>query len=185
MTSEEQKARQKMARDKYRASHRDELNAKYRAAYAADPEPHREYARQYRKDHPERHTAQTRKWIERNPDRNKNTRAKYYRDNISKSMWINARSRAKRRGLEFTISESDISVPTQCPVLGIEIKVGQGNPTDNSPTLDRIDTSRGYVPGNVSVISYRANRIKNDSTPEELRLLADHYAPVSDWRDYA
>lgn len=44
---------------------------------------------------------------------------------------------------------------------------------DDSYSLDRIDSSRGYVKGNIWVISLRANRIKNDSTVEELRLIAD------------
>lgn len=43
---------------------------------------------------------------------------------------------------------------------------------DDSYSLDRIDSSRGYVKGNIWVISLRANRIKNDSTVEELRLIA-------------
>jgi hypothetical protein len=45
---------------------------------------------------------------------------------------------------------------------------------DNAPTLDRINNSCGYVPGNVAVISWRANRIKCDATPEELRRIADY-----------
>ena len=44
---------------------------------------------------------------------------------------------------------------------------------DDSYSLDRIDSSRGYVKGNIWAISLRANRIKNDSTVEELRLIAD------------
>jgi hypothetical protein len=37
----------------------------------------------------------------------------------------------------------------------------------NSPTIDRIDPRLGYVPGNVHVVSHRANRIKNNATLEE------------------
>ena len=40
---------------------------------------------------------------------------------------------------------------------------------DNSPNLDRIFPKKGYVPGNVRVISQRANRIKSDATVEEMR----------------
>ena len=39
--------------------------------------------------------------------------------------------------------------------------------------MDRINPTKGYVKGNIWVISLRANRIKNDSTPQELRLIAD------------
>lgn len=49
----------------------------------------------------------------------------------------------------------------------------RGVKQDDSYSLDRIDSSKGYIKGNVWVISLRANRIKNDSTPDELRLIAD------------
>ncbi len=37
------------------------------------------------------------------------------------------------------------------------------------PTLDRIIPSRGYVRGNIAVISFRANFLKRDATLDELR----------------
>ena len=43
---------------------------------------------------------------------------------------------------------------------------------DNSPSLDRIDSSKGYTPDNVWVISRRANIIKHDATLEELLLIS-------------
>lgn len=56
--------------------------------------------------------------------------------------------------------------PSVCPVLRIPIICG-GSRTDNSPSLDRFDNDKGYTPENVRVISWRANRIKNDGTIEE------------------
>lgn len=44
---------------------------------------------------------------------------------------------------------------------------------DNSYSLDRIDPNKGYIKGNIWVISLRANRIKNDATVSELRMIAD------------
>lgn len=44
----------------------------------------------------------------------------------------------------------------------------------NSPSLDRIVPERGYVAGNLRVISNRANTLKNNATIDEMRLvLAD------------
>lgn len=63
-------------------------------------------------------------------------------------------------------------IPSHCPVLGIPLKYKGG---DNSPSLDRIDSNKGYVVGNVEVISYRANVLKNSSTQEERELLAEYY----------
>lgn len=59
-------------------------------------------------------------------------------------------------------------MPTICPVLGIPLVLGQGKLHDNSPTLDRIIPELGYVKGNVKVISYKANRIKNNGTLADL-----------------
>jgi hypothetical protein len=47
-----------------------------------------------------------------------------------------------------------------------------GARSDGSPSLDRIDPGQGYVPGNVRVISDRANRLKGDRSIETLRLLS-------------
>ncbi len=41
----------------------------------------------------------------------------------------------------------------------------------STPSLDRIDSSLGYVKGNVWVISWRANHIKTDASLEELKQL--------------
>lgn len=73
---------------------------------------------------------------------------------------------------------SDVIVPARCPVLGVELKVATGAPCGqfNSPSLDRMDNTLGYVPGNVAVISNRANKLKSDATAEELRKVADWVA---------
>lgn len=90
-----------------------------------------------------------------------------------------ARARAKKLELPFTITIDDIVIPNFCPILGIELKKGEGKSHDNSPSLDRIIPSLGYVPGNIQVISYRANRIKNDATLDELRKLVAHLEQVT------
>lgn len=64
-------------------------------------------------------------------------------------------------------------VPDLCPILGIELNYdGSGEApgwsrSDRSPSLDRIDNTKGYIKGNIHIISDRANRIKNDGTAEE------------------
>ncbi len=83
-----------------------------------------------------------------------------------------ARARAKAVGLAFTIKLADIEQPEKCPILGIPLNYFvRGNPEYNSPSLDRIDNSIGYVPGNVQVISMLANTMKNKGTLEQCVLL--------------
>lgn len=88
--------------------------------------------------------------------------------------WLGAtRQRAKRDGIAFDLKSEELSVPEVCPVLGIPLFRQRGNgPRDNSPSLDRIDPSKGYTKDNVRVISYRANRIKGNCTAAELRAIA-------------
>lgn len=91
----------------------------------------------------------------------------------------NARNRARKAGVPFNLTKDDIAIPSHCPILGIPLirKIGRGG-NDNSPSLDRIHPERGYVPGNVIVISNRANRIKTDATIRELRDVASFYATL-------
>ena len=76
-----------------------------------------------------------------------------------------AKTRATAKGREFSIELSDIHIPELCPVFLIPMV---------SPSLDRIDNEKGYVKGNVRVISKRANQLKNNATVEEMQMvLAD------------
>lgn len=85
-----------------------------------------------------------------------------------------ARSRAKVKGVPCTITKEHINIPDVCPVLGVPLVKATGKASDNSPTIDRVIPALGYIPGNVRVISYRANRLKCDSTLGEMELvLAD------------
>lgn len=88
---------------------------------------------------------------------------------IANQLWRGAKRRAEEKGLEFTITEQDIHVPDVCPILGIPLKVGDGVVHDESPTLDRISSDKGYVPGNIHVISHRANRVKSNATVDDLK----------------
>ena len=95
------------------------------------------------------------------------------------SLLKNAKSRAKKKKIPCTITLDDIpSVPEVCPILGIKLTSYKGEGKKglqpDSPTLDRIIPEKGYIPGNIQIISGRANMIKNDATPSELQAVADY-----------
>lgn len=79
-----------------------------------------------------------------------------------------ARKSAKDRNLEFSITLEDISIPSHCPILGIKLFKTAKQATNNSPSIDRIDSSKGYIKGNVQILSLRANILKNNATVDEL-----------------
>jgi hypothetical protein len=93
-----------------------------------------------------------------------------------------ARCRAKAKGIKFDLTVADLGAPPKiCPVLGLELRYfgrSKKNATDTA-TLDRIENSRGYVAGNVIIVSARANELKRDATPNELRQLADFYGRLN------
>ncbi len=86
-----------------------------------------------------------------------------------------AKRRAKVKGLPINISVFDIKIPEICPLLGIPIYKKGGKITDNSPSLDKINPNLGYVKGNIWVISYKANAVKNNCSLEELELLVTNF----------
>ncbi len=96
--------------------------------------------------------------------------------NPKKYLVSRARGRAKLEGLPFSITDADFEMPEYCPVfpwLKLEFSNGRGSRPDNIPTLDKIIPALGYVPGNIAIISMRANRLKSDATAEELRAILD------------
>ena len=94
--------------------------------------------------------------------------------NPAKGMWKMAKNRVQKTGKwEFTITEQDIVVPEFCPVFGMRLEFGRMPDRENSPSLDRIDSTKGYIPGNVAVISWAANKLKSNGTADQHRLIAD------------
>ena len=100
--------------------------------------------------------------------------------NFVHAMWKAAKKRAEEKGLEFNIDESDIIIPEICPVLEVPLVFGTKDNYDYSPSLDRIDNTKGYIKGNIWVISKKANTMKSSATLQELHKFATNilrYSP--------
>ena len=110
----------------------------------------------YRGSNPKAQAAASKNWRARNP-----------------TVWLlgNARRRAKSLGLDFSLERSDLTLVDVCPITGLTLSYTNAKLSDNSATVDRVDTTKGYVPGNVRIISNRANWRKSDFTLEEIERL--------------
>lgn len=119
-------------------------------------------------------------WKAANPGRILEKGRAYRKNNPKQTLLDSARDRARTYGYLCTITKDDITIPEFCPLLGIKLVLGRGvgGAKPSSPSLDRIKPYLGYVPGNVWVISYKANMIKNDATLDDLRRLVDNLAKV-------
>lgn len=143
---------------RYRERHRERLRARWRAA-----------AKTYREA------------VAADPDlrrKRKEYIKKYRATHGAKRMLADAKARAKEGNFPCTIAESDISIPECCPLLGVRLE----RKGPYAPSLDKIIPALGYVPGNVMVISRRANAIKHDATLEELQTLVSNLAVLLAFR---
>lgn len=85
------------------------------------------------------------------------------------TMWTRSKRRAKEANIPFTLEPTDIVIPNVCPVFGIKLRrTHAGKIEDDSPSLDRVDNSKGYHKSNVRVISNKANRMKYTFSLEDL-----------------
>lgn len=143
---------------------------------ANNPEKWREYKRAYYAKNKAAIASKKASWAKANRDRINDARreknAAWYHENKERlapnELLRAAKRRAKASGIEFSITLDDVVIPAVCPLLGVPLKRGDGRIGPSSPSLDRRDNSKGYVPGNVWVISYRANAAKGDLTADEL-----------------
>ena len=94
-----------------------------------------------------------------------------YKKNPKKTILVNAKKRAAYKNLEFNITEDDICINEICPVFGIIIERSDKRQKYNSPSLDRLDSSKGYTKDNINIISFRANFIKGNATFEEFEAI--------------
>jgi len=184
---------QNKANAKWKAKNKDKVNELARKRYHKDPDKFKKSHNKW-KDKPgnkEKAAEKAAEWFVNNPERTKEIRREAWHRN--KDRWrqeekfrinrllVTTRSRAKRKGIEHTITVDDISIPEYCPILGVKIEwTPEGKAGPNNPSIDRIDPTKGYTPDNICVVSVRANTIKNDGTLEEHRKIVEFLEKIQE-----
>jgi len=170
MDREAQRSRQRSASYRWKQRNIESVRAKaresYRRRFAEDPETYRAKRRaRYGSVAREAYLAAARK---------RHEQPETWKIQILRR----ARARAKAKGLPFSLTPADLRIPERCPVLGVPIKLIDeldrmlyAGPTPHAPSIDRLDNTKGYVPGNIRIISFRANSLKSDAKTEEIRAL--------------
>nr|DAV12594.1 MAG TPA: restriction endonuclease [Caudoviricetes sp.] len=153
----------------WRMNNADYIKETKRRDYELNGEKIRRRSREYHhRQNTQRDIERITAWKHANPNR------------VARSRLLkNAKVRATALGLAFDLTLEDITLPEVCPVLGIEIVFGRGQVQPGSPTVDRVVPEKGYVRGNVCVISHRANQIKSNGT------IAEHEAVLRYMRERA
>ena len=107
--------------------------------------------------------------------KDKQIRDRTWKHDACSILLSNAKQRAKRVNMEFSLTREDIIIPDTCPVFGFRLMRENKETWMCAPSIDRIDNTRGYVKDNIIVVSRRANILKKDATIEELKKLAFYY----------
>lgn len=106
----------------------------------------------------------------------------YIQNHMEISLYKHAKERAKDKNIEFTIDINDIidliKATPICPIRHVPFEKGKGVVCANSMTLDRIDSSKGYIKDNIQLLSFKANTIKNNLSLQELEEF------VNNWKQF-
>lgn len=96
-------------------------------------------------------------------------------NDIHMNYWASLRTCAKKRGLEFLVSieygwELFIKQDRKCAISNLELKFRDScsNKKTQTASLDRIDSSKGYIEGNVQWVHKVVNRMKWDLDQKDL-----------------
>ena len=122
----------------------------------------------YYQENKEKISLMQKTWRENNADYRKLKRIEKRREDPRKTILYSAKHRAMIKDLAFDLVLEDIIIPETCPVLGIPLELYHDTQMRSSPSLDRINPRLGYTKGNIQVISWLANTMKQDADKEQL-----------------
>ena len=163
-------------------------------------------AREYRENNPERRKESKEKYYNANREKLIETSLKRYRENREeilllakqkrtgksgylKSMLACAKARARQKGWDFDIDLDylELIATDFCPVDGARfdwdreregVKDGQ-SACYVTPSLDRIDSTKGYVKGNLRIIGFKWNAWKSNMQLNDLMFLVEYVRSVT------
>ncbi len=123
----------------------------------------------YYEQRKEYYKAQNQVWRDANKQHRKEHAAKKHKERKQRNpelyLWKYAKARSKYDNMDFDLELSDIVIPEVCPYFKVPFQMSD---KQLAASLDRIDSTKGYTKDNVRVISYMANRMKNNATEEQL-----------------
>lgn len=145
---------------------RNEQNKNYRKA---NPEKKRKQDRIYYKANREKLLKNQKKYHDTHPEKIKEYNRKYWKENPFRAMVIRVKKRSKKRELDFDL---DLEYMKQlwaecdgiCPMTGVTM-LRNSEGYDRDPvvmSVDRIVPEKGYVKGNVRLVSLWYNRARSN-----------------------
>lgn len=95
-------------------------------------------------------------------------------DKLKGRMLRNIKHSAFVRNRDFNLVYSDLELPKYCPILGLELEYSKSLNSWNCASVDEIIPEKGYVKGNIIIMSRLANMMKNCANFEQLELFCEN-----------
>lgn len=131
----------------------------------------KEYNKNYSKD---KSKIVIKRWKGNNIEKVRQYNSNWVTKDYANYIYVHTKGKAKRLKIEFNLTKEDIIIPQYCPYTNIELTRirGKGH-IETNPSIDRIDPTKGYVRGNIQIISKLANTMKSNSSLETLITFAE------------
>lgn len=101
---------------------------------------------------------------------------KYHAQDLRTRLVYIAKCKAKLKNLPFDLVPEDLENTTHCPVFGTQLeRFSPKGSRLNMATLDQIVVGKGYVKGNVIIVSFLANMVKSCASPDQIMQVAKFY----------
>jgi len=124
--------------------------------------------------------AKVRSYYHDDPVRARSLRKANRKKNPKSYLIVSARQRAKRLNIPCSITADDFEIPEICPCFGIPLIQNNSKSSANSATLDQIIPGKGYVKGNIQVISLKANTMKSNASFDELIMFTNWIRKITE-----
>ena len=158
----------KERKKKYRQENKQKIQESQKRSVAKKPEHYKSKQKEYSSKNRDSLIAKSREYYQTNKDTILAQEKLKRKTDPSKNLLSAAKKRSQCKNLEFSLTKEDIVIPNRCPILGIDLGVGNGKKEKGSPSIDRLDNTKGYTKENSWVISSLANTMKQDASCEEL-----------------
>lgn len=134
----------------------------------------KKYKKEYQKINKKQISIKKKKCYQNNKSKIRKKQKIYRSKNLIKILLQKAKERAEKKNIEFNII-NEYTIPNLCPIFNVPFVLNAENYRKNySPSIDRIDNLKGYIDGNIKIISFRANTLKSDATKEEIGKIIDY-----------
>lgn len=143
----------------YYHKNKDKFKESSKKYYNKNKDKIKAYAKEYHLNNKESHVKSIQKYLSL----------------VENRLFNSTKHSAIKRNIEHKITKQDIkdNISKYCPILNVPFNFDYDGYSPYSPSIDRIDTTKGYTPGNIQIISIKANRMKSNATKEELLSFAN------------